>query len=120
MHLFISRKRLGVLDYVLSLLTIASPWIFGFQGEYLAPQIAVVAGSVLLLYSLFTDYELGLIRALPFAGNRLLDIFVGVGLGASFIHFALGGRAGVAFAVLGVLILVNAFCTSRPKDPASS
>jgi hypothetical protein len=69
---------------------------------------------------LFTSYELGVIRMLPFAGNRLFDVLIGVFLATAFLDVAMLDRAGLAFAIIGVLMLLNAFCTARPKDVSAS
>lgn len=116
----ISRKAHGIMDYVFSALLIASPWLFGFAHEPVNLRIAVALGSGMALYSFCTEYELGVFRGLPFAGNLFLDALIGVFLASSFIHISMGTRGGVVFLILGVLILIDVFHTSRPPDMHSS
>jgi hypothetical protein len=115
-HQFIPRKVHALLDYVISGLIIASPWLFGFSAKPVAPKIAMIAGCAIATYSLFTSYELGLVRMFPFAIHLFFDMLIGILLAAAFIDLGEGGRVGVVFGILGLLILFNAFCAIRPKD----
>lgn len=53
----ISTKAHGVLDYLMGILLIASPWLFNFNRGGDETWIPVILGSAIILYSLFTDYE---------------------------------------------------------------
>jgi len=107
-------------DYLLSAILFVSPWLFGFSMETVNRQIAMILGAAVALYSLVTKYDLSLIGIIPFAFHRFLDLMVGVFLGSSFLHIASGDRGGIAFAVIGVLMLFNTFCTARPADTVTS
>lgn len=114
MHL--SRRLHGIIDYVFAIVVATSPWVFGFSGEYMAPQIAVICGAATAMYSLMTDYECGVLRFLPFSGHRFFDIVVAVLLGGSAWHFSMGGRASWVFGVLGAIALAVTLLTRRPQD----
>ncbi len=106
----ISRPVHGVLDYLTGVLLAASPWIFGFAHQHLAPQFALIFGGGMVLYSLLTNYELGVVRLLPFPVHRFIDFAVGFLLATNWLHFAIGGRAGLVFTIFGVMeILVMLF-----------
>ena len=112
----ISRLAHGILDYFFGVLIASSPWLFGFTNQHLAPQIAVVLGVIVIVYSFVTDYEVGVLRFMPFSGNIFFDLAVGVALAGSPIHFAMGGKAGLVFVILGLLQMAMALLTRRPPD----
>jgi hypothetical protein len=116
----ISIRLHGLLDYLWSLLLIASPWLFGFADERVNRDIAVILGCGVVLYSLCTNYELGVMRGIPRAAHQFLDMLVGVFLGSAFMHIAMATRGGLIFAILGVVMLINVFATPRPRDTATS
>ena len=107
------------MDYVFSALIIVSPWVFGFAHEQVNLYIAVTLGSCMALYSFCTEYELGVFRGLPFAANLFLDALIGIFLASAFMHISMGSRGGLVFLVLGVLVLIDVFHTSRPLDTHS-
>ena len=73
-------------------------------------------GVIVILYSMVTDYEVGVLRFMPFSGNIFFDFVVGVALAGSPIHFAMGGRAGLVFVLLGIMQIAIALLTRRPRD----
>ena len=73
----------GMLDYVVAIFLIAMPWVFGFADHAEARWVPVALGIATIIYSLFTDYEYGLIRRIPFKTHLVLDTINGVVLAAS-------------------------------------
>src|SRR4051794_9986358 len=61
----ISRKVHGVVDYATGLILIVAPKLFHFGDQNIAPAVSVVLGLMTILYSLLTDYELGVVRMIP-------------------------------------------------------
>lgn len=112
----ISTRLHGLLDYLWSVLLIASPWLFRFVDEPVNRAIAVILGSAVILYSFCTEYEMGVMRGIPRSAHLFLDMLVGVFLGSSFMHIAMATRGGLVFAILGVAMLINVFATPRPRD----
>lgn len=80
---FITTKTHGILDYVIGILLIAAPWILGFANQGPATYVPVVLGVAVILYSLFTDYEVGAVRAIPMTGHLWMDAIGGIILAAS-------------------------------------
>ena len=111
----IPRFTHAVMDYAFGALLAASPWIFGFADQHLAPNFALVFGGGTILYSLFTNYELGLVRLIPFPGHLLLDALAGILLAGNWLHFAFGGRAGLVFTVFGVVEIIVVLLTLRSR-----
>ena len=112
----ITRKTHGLFDYLFAILVAASPWIFGFAQQRMAPQLAFGFGAVIAFYSFITNYELGVVGLIPFAGHRLFDFIMALAIGGALWHFDMKGRAGVVFAVLGVLLALVAAFTRRPQE----
>lgn len=110
----------GLLDYLWSLLLIASPWLFGFADERINRDIALILGCGVTLYSFCTDYECGVMKGIPRAVHLFLDMLVGIFLGSAFMHVSMASRGGLIFAVLGVAMLLNVFSTPRPRDTTTS
>ena len=80
---FIPTKFHAPLDYIVGAALIAAPWIFQFSEHTAATVVPVVLGIGLIVYSLFTDYELGVWKVAPMAVHNLLDIAAGAVLAAS-------------------------------------
>lgn len=115
LHRPISRTAHGVLDYVYGLLLIVSPWLFRFSQQRQDTQIAVIMGVAVIVYSVLTNYELGVIRLFPFAVHLVLDLLIAILLLGAWIHFGSLNRAGIVFAVFGVIALA-VLALTRPGD----
>jgi hypothetical protein len=73
----------GMLDYAMGLLLIAAPWIFGFADGGALQWVPIILGAGAILYSLVTDYELGVARMLPMPVHLGLDAANGAFLALS-------------------------------------
>jgi hypothetical protein len=80
---FIPTKLHAPLDYIVGVALIAAPWIFQFSEHTAATVVPIVLGTGLIVYSLLTDYELGVWKIAPMAVHNLIDIAAGVLLAAS-------------------------------------
>jgi hypothetical protein len=80
---FIPTKLHAPLDYIVGAALIAAPWIFQFSEHTAATIVPIVLGIGLIVYSLFTNYELGLWKVAPMAVHNLIDITAGALLAAS-------------------------------------
>ena len=80
---FIPTKFHAPLDYIVGAALIAAPWIFQFSEHKAATVVPIVLGIGLIVYSLFTNYELGLWKVAPMAVHNLIDIAAGTLLAAS-------------------------------------
>ena len=81
---FIPTKFHAPLDYIVGAALIAAPWIFQFSEHTAATVVPIVLGIGLILYSLFTDYELGVVwKVAPMAVHNLIDVVAGAFLAAS-------------------------------------
>ena len=83
---FIPTSVHGVLDYLVGIVLIAAPWIFGFAYVGGAAVIVpIVLGIALILYSLVTRYEWGIpgIKFLPMPYHLVIDFLAAAFLAAS-------------------------------------
>lgn len=79
----ISSRSHGVLDYAVGVFLLVAPFLFGFADNEPARNAAWIVGAATLIYSLFTAYELGLVRLIPYRVHLGLDILGGIFLAAS-------------------------------------
>lgn len=79
----LSTKTHGVLDYLVGVLLIAAPWMFGFANGGAETWVFVAAGIAALVYSLITNYELGAAKLLSMKTHLAFDTISGLLLAAS-------------------------------------
>jgi hypothetical protein len=79
----ISSKVHGVLDYSVGIFLIIVPWLAGFARQGAETWVPVFLGAAALLYSLFTNYELGRFKIIPFKTHLVIDFLSGMLLSAS-------------------------------------
>ena len=65
------------------MLLIAAPWMFKFADGGVKTWIFIALGIAAIAYSLFTDYEMGVIQKIPFKIHLTLDLISGILLAIS-------------------------------------
>ena len=73
----------GYVDYLMGVVLIAAPWILGFADGGPEQWVPVILGAGVILYSLLTDYELGVARVIPMQVHLALDVLGGAFLAIS-------------------------------------
>ena len=113
----IPRQLHAVLDYSYAALFSAAPELVGFSNEETAARLSRVVSGGVLLTSLLTRYELGLIRVLPFKAHLAADVAVGVlTAGAPFLFgFSRHKRARNFFVALGAFSVAAGLLT-EPEE----
>ena len=107
----------GYLDYLMGLLLIVSPWIFGFP-EGAATMVPVVLGAGTIVYSLITDYELGLLKVISMKAHLLIDLMAGLLLIAAPWLFGFDEIVIWPFIILGVFEVGASLLTQKhPSYP---
>ncbi len=101
----------GYLDYIVGLLLIAAPFLFGFADGGPAQWVPVLLGTSVIVYSLFTAYELGVVRVIPLGFHLGLDALGGVFLAVSPWLFGFSEFVWVPHALFGVLEVLAAAMT---------
>jgi hypothetical protein len=99
----ISTKVHGVMDYMMGVLLIASPWIFGFEDTGMQLWIPVLLGIVTIIYSLMTDYELGLSDNISMRTHLIVDFVSGALLAASPWIFGFADVVYLPHLILGLV-----------------
>lgn len=118
---FIPTKVHGVLDYVVAIALILAPFIFGFSGVGgAAVVIPIVLGIGLFVYSLFTRYELGVVKLIKMPVHLVFDVVASLFLIASPFIFGFINEAPNAWlphiAVGVAVIVVVIFSQPQPSN----
>jgi hypothetical protein len=100
-----------VIDYLVGIVLILAPWIFGFSDDRAAMLVPIILGAGVIVYSLLTNYELGVVRAIPMTIHLLLDIIGGVVLAVSPWLFGFSDTVWAPHLVVGVLEIIIALIT---------
>lgn len=103
----------GVLDYVIGALLILAPWLFGFAAGGAETWVPVILGAGVILYSLLTDYELGMVRTIRMPVHLALDAAGGILLALSPWLFGFAELVFVPHLVVGLLEIGTAAMTER-------
>lgn len=108
----------GVLDYLVGLMVIGLPFAVGIHGPALIALVA--SGSFAIIYSLFTDYELGAIRLLRVRFHLALDVVFGVAMLSIPTAFDIPPAIQWPVYVIGLVAIVLSTITKiRPTGTAS-
>ena len=121
---FIPTKVHAVLDYVVAIALILAPTIFMFEEVGGAAVIVPrVLGVGLILYSLFTRYELGLVKVIGMPVHLIFDVLASVVLILSPFLFGFSDEAPNAWLphiVVGVAVILVVLCSkSQPGASVS-
>lgn len=85
---FLPTKVHGILDYIVGIALILAPWIFQFQDVGgAAVLIPIVLGAVLIVYSIFTNYEWGIFKILSMPYHLVIDFLASAFLALSPLIF---------------------------------
>jgi hypothetical protein len=113
---FIPTKVHGYLDYIVGLLLIAAPWIFDFADGGAKMWVPIILGAGAIVYSLMTDYELGMSKAISMPTHLTLDLMSGILLAASPWLFGFADEVYSPHLILGILEIGAALFTKRQPE----
>ncbi|MFI5159167.1 MAG: hypothetical protein ACHQF4_09900 [Sphingobacteriales bacterium] len=114
---FISTAVYGFFNYVMGLIMIASPWLFGFQhqhgGSLLLP---LYLGWLQIIMAIFSRHEWGFIKVFPVSMHCFIDAVVGFFLLCSpFIYGFYTNQIWIPQFLMGLaLFLLGAFTKQSP------
>lgn len=111
----ISTKIHGYLDYILGATLIVLPLILEIPSGA-ASTVLVVLGVWVIVYSLITDYELGLLKILSMKTHLVIDLVGGALLIAAPWLFGFADETFWPFVILGVLEIGASLMTK--KEPS--
>jgi hypothetical protein len=110
---WIGTKTHGYLDYIMGVLLIAAPWIFGFARDGAETWVPVILGAGTILYSLLTDYELGMTPTISMRTHLMLDLIGGVVLAISPWVFGFADYIWAPHLILGIFEIGAALMTKQ-------
>lgn len=113
---FIPTRVHGMLDYLLGIVLLVAPWLLDFSDNDTATWVTVALGAAIILYSLLTDYELGVVRAIPMQMHLGLDFVSGLVLAASPWIFGFDETVWVPHVILGIVEIGTALMTYRTPE----
>ncbi|MEJ5961093.1 SPW repeat protein [Pedobacter immunditicola] len=116
---FISRKAHAVLDYIMGILLIAAPWIFGFAAIEAARWSAIVVGALILVMSLITDYEGGAKKILSMNTHLTMDVLAGIFLAISPWLLGFNDQVYLPHLIVGILEIGAGLFTERTSQHSS-
>ncbi|MCE7063326.1 SPW repeat protein [Dyadobacter sp. CY343] len=109
----ISTKLHSKLDYATGPLFIAMPWIVGFNDNLTATWTLIAIGAMVILMSLFTDYEGGMVRSIPMSAHLNIDIVTGLFLAASPWILGFHDEVYLPHLILGLIEVAAGLMTVR-------
>lgn len=112
----ISTKIHGYIDYLMGALLILLPLIYPEIPDGAASTVLVVLGAGVIVYSLITDYELGLLKILAMKTHLMIDLMGGVLLIAAPWLFGFADEMIWLFVILGLLEIGASLMTE--KEPS--
>jgi FtsH-binding integral membrane protein len=115
----ISTKIHGYLDYLMGFLLILLP-LHPAIPEGAASTLLVVLGAGIIVYSLITDYEMGLLKILAMKTHLIIDVMGGILLLVSPWLFGFADELIWPFVVLGIFeIGAGLFTSKKPSLEAN-
>ena len=73
---FLSPKVHGIIDYLIVIFLVLAPMLFGLKGRIVT--FTYILAGVHLLLSILTNYDVGLVKLLPFPLHGLVELVVSV------------------------------------------
>ena len=110
---FIPTKIHGFLDYAMGIILITAPWTFGFYTDGPDTYIPVVLGILAIVYSLFTNYELGVVSMFSMPMHLMFDLASGILLAASPWLFGFSEHVYMPHLILGIVEIGAALFTKK-------
>jgi len=96
----------GILDFLLGFILVTAPWFFVGENNLNALATVMAIGSVLILYSIFTDYKHGIVWFIARKIHAALDLTLGVTLMAIWsIGYTITGLFLILIFCAGILMI---------------
>ena len=113
----IPRPLHAIMDYLWGIAVFFAPEMLGFKGNQAATTFCKVRGAGMIVTSLLTKFELGLIKIVPFNLHLLLDFLSAV---ASFpapqiLGFSKDKKASQAVIIFSAIELGTVLLSKRDK-----
>lgn len=113
----ISTKIHGYIDYMTGALLVLLPLILDLD-NFTASTVLIIMGAGIILYSLITDYELGLLKIVGMKTHLLIDLLGGVFLLASPWIFGFADNVYLPFVIIGIAEIGVSLLTEKRANYA--
>jgi hypothetical protein len=114
MKAFIPTALYGFLNYVIALTLMASPWLFGFShvggASFFLP---LIFGWLQLIMAIFSNHEMGFIKAFPVSMHCFIDVIGGSFLLASPFVYDYSSKVFWPQLILGSLVFFLGIFTKK-------
>ncbi len=111
----ISSKAHAILDYATVLFLLAAPTIFKMQGDLCTFTYAL--GVVHFCLTALTDFELGVIKVIPFRIHGLIEVIVSLALaGVAFWFYNNANEFGFYFYMALAVVIMIVFILTDFKN----
>ena len=108
---FITTQTHGFIDYAAGILFIALPWMLHINCAEPEGLVLIVLGFLTLIYSVLTNYELGVLRILPMPLHLALDMISGLLLTFSPWILGFSEKIYLPHLILGLFEILIAILT---------
>ena len=106
-----------MLDYVFAFVLITGPWLLGFARDREETWVPFAVGLGLVINSLVTNYEAGVIRKLPLVAHLTIDVILGLCLILSPWLLDFAALVWLPHVVMGLLLVGNGVLTRQVAGP---
>ncbi len=113
---FIPKIIHGLIDYILSLLLIALPFYFNLSYNPAQGKVTIIAGCIIIVCSLLTNYKLGPVKLIPFKIHLVIDVLTGLFLAVSPWLFQFSENFYFPHVFFGGLIAILALLTDKVNN----
>ena len=110
---FMSTRVHGMADYVIGLLLIAAPFLFGFATGGPAQWVPTILGLVMLASAIMTKYELGLMNVIPMPLHLTMDLLSGILLLVSPWLFGFADIVYLPHVIIGIIEIGASLTTEK-------
>jgi hypothetical protein len=118
---FMNTRTHGYADYLVGIILILAPYILGFADGSAAQWVPQILGLGAILYSLLTDYEMGVVRMIPMPVHLGLDFASGLLLLASPWLFGFADRIAWPHVLFGLIEIGASLVTqTRPHTAGAT
>ena len=101
------------MDYAVGILLIAAPWLFDFARGGAETWVPVILGAGAIVYSIMTNYELGLSKTISMRTHLTLDFLSGIVLAASPWLFGFSEYVYLPHLIVGIFEIVASLITVK-------
>jgi hypothetical protein len=114
----------GALDYIVGIVLILAPNIFGFADQGGAQVwLPRALGVVLIVYSVFTNYEWGLVKMLDMRYHLVVDFLAALLLAASPWLFGFSGQTAshwLPHFLVGIAVILVVAVSQTAPEPSGT